>query len=356
MAATLGLILGVLTWNQSRLYADPRILYEETLRRNPSAWLAHLNLGFLANQDPLQGKAVAMEHYRAALAINPDEPQVHANLGTAEMEMGLYDDALKEDQTAVRLAPGYSEAWLNMGTDLQHLGRYQEAEAAYRDALRTKPGLAVTHYDLGVALTHLNRRDEALSEVREALRIQPDYAEALRLKTDLTSAGENGQIPGHIARSPDAEAHASLGEKLLQSGQLDESAAQFREALRLEPDAAAVQGMLGYALWLQGRAPEAERELRQASRALPQDAGIHINLGNALQSLGRLNEAVAEYTTALQLDSGSARAELLNDLGVTLAKLGRMNEAVTKFREALSVNPSLSSAQANLAKALHTAN
>lgn len=354
-ALTFGLILGVLTIHQSRLYADPVTLYEETLRRNPSAWLAHLNLGFLANQDPSQGNAVAMAHYRAALAINPDEPQVHANLGTAEMEMGLYDDALKEHQTAVRLAPGYSEAYLNMGTDLLNLGRYQEAEAAYRSALAIKPGLAVTHFDLGLALTYLGRRGEALTEVKEALSIQPDYAEASRLQRDLISAGENGQLPGQIAHSPDAEAHATLGEKLIQTGHLDESAAEFREALRLEPDAAAVRGMLGYVLWRQGSASEAERELRQASRALPQDAGIHINLGNTLQALGRLDEAVAEYKVALQLDSEASRAELLNDLGVTLAKLGRMDEAVSEFREALKVNPSLGSAQANLTKALQGA-
>jgi tetratricopeptide (TPR) repeat protein len=66
----------------------------------------------LANQNPLEGKAAAIAHYWAALAINPDEPQVHTNLGTALMEMGLYEDALKEFQTAVRLAPGYGEAYL----------------------------------------------------------------------------------------------------------------------------------------------------------------------------------------------------------------------------------------------------
>jgi tetratricopeptide (TPR) repeat protein len=354
-ALTLGLILSVLTWNQSKLYAAPRVLYEETLRRNPSAWLAHLNLGFLANQDPSEGKAAAIAHYRAALAINPDEAQVHTNLGTAWMETGLYDDALNEFQTAVRLAPGYSEAYLNTGTDLQHLGRYQEAEAAYREALAIKPGLAPAHYDLGVVLKYLGRREEALSEVKEALRIQPDYTEARRLQRDLGRPGENGQLPGQIggpiALSPEAETHANLGEKLIETGHLDESAAEFREALRLDPDAAEVQGKLGYVLWRLGRAPEAERELRQASRALPQDAAIRINLGNALQAQGRLDEAVAEYTTALQLDAGPSRAELLNDLGVALAKLGRMNEAVSNFREAVRLNPSLSSAQANLEKA-----
>jgi Flp pilus assembly protein TadD len=113
--------------------------------------------------------------------------------------------------------------------------------------------------------------------------------------------------------------------------------------------------MLGDVLWRLGRAPEAERELRQASRTLPRDAGIRGSLGNALQALGRLDEAVAEYTVALQIEQGPSRAELLNDLGVALAKLGRMDEAVSKFREAVRLNPSLSTAQANLAKALHGA-
>jgi tetratricopeptide (TPR) repeat protein len=353
VALSLGLILAVLTWNQSKLYADPRVLYEETLRRNPSAWLAHLNLGFLAERDPSQGNAVAIEHYQAALAINPDEAQVHSNLGTIWMEMGRYDDALKEHQTAVRLAPGYSEAYLNMGVDLQHLGRYPDAEAALRNALAIKPGLAAAHYDLGVVLTYTGRREEALSQVNEALAIQSDYPDASRLKQDLVNG--NGAGTGHAPLSAEAKTHADLGEKLAQSGQLEKSVAELREALRIDPDAAAVRGLLGYVLWQMGRALEAERELRQSSHALPNDAGIHVNLGNALQSLGRLDEAVAEYTAALQLENGPIRAELLNDLGIALAKLGRMDEAVSRFREAVRINPSLSSAQANLAKALQSA-
>lgn len=192
--------------------------------------------------------------------------------------------------------------------------------------------------------------------MKEALRIQPDCPEAQRLQQDLASSDGHGRPADQIALAPEAETHARMGEKLMQAGQFDEAAAQFREALRIQPDAAEVRGLLGAALWNTGHPPEAERELSQASRALPGDAGIHANLGNALQSLGRLDEALAEYTTALQFEQGPFRAEMLNGLGVALAKLGRMDEAVSKFREAVRLNPSLSSAQANLAKALHGGN
>jgi hypothetical protein len=36
-----------MTWRQSGIYKDAETLYRETLRRNPSSWLAHNNLGFL---------------------------------------------------------------------------------------------------------------------------------------------------------------------------------------------------------------------------------------------------------------------------------------------------------------------
>jgi len=347
-ALLVGFVLAAMTWQQSRLYADARGLYEETLRRNPSAWLMHLNLGWLAGQE--RALAAAVAHYQAALAINPDEPQVHQNLGTTWMEMGRYEDALKEHQAAVRLAPGYAEAHLNLGVDLQNLGRYQEAESEYRTALDIKRELPQAHYNLGVLLAHLGRRDEAIAQANEALRLQSNYAEAQRFLRDLSSAGRNARSPGQPA--PDSKTHADAGVALAQAGRFDEAAEEFREALRLDPAAALVRGNLGYALLKAGREAEAERELREASRALPGAAAIRGNLGNALQALGRLDEAIAEFNLALELEYGPARPKILNDLGVALARLGRLNEAVSSFREAVRLDPSLNEAQANLAKAL----
>ncbi len=142
VAVAIGLALGILTWHQSGQYADARGLYLETLRRNPQAWLMHLNLGAMADHRSGDGLREAEAHYQKALAIYPDEPQVHNNLGSTWLEMGRYEDALRELQTAVRRAPGYAEAYLNLGAVLQHLGRYDEAVSAYLTALDIKPELA----------------------------------------------------------------------------------------------------------------------------------------------------------------------------------------------------------------------
>jgi len=73
----------------------------------------------------------------------------------------------------------------------------------------------------------------------------------------------------------------------------------------MEPDAAAVRGMLGYVLLAPGtRAGSGRRTAPSLARA-PGDARIHVNLGNALpkRSVGwtRLSQ---KYTIALQLENG----------------------------------------------------
>ena len=51
-SSVLVLVLGVLTWRQSRMYRDIETLYRETLARNPASWMAHNNLGVLLAEMP----------------------------------------------------------------------------------------------------------------------------------------------------------------------------------------------------------------------------------------------------------------------------------------------------------------
>ncbi|MGA8146973.1 MAG: hypothetical protein WB870_05270, partial [Gallionellaceae bacterium] len=46
VAAVLLLALGVLTWQQCKMYTDVETLWRTTLDRNPACWMAHNNLGF----------------------------------------------------------------------------------------------------------------------------------------------------------------------------------------------------------------------------------------------------------------------------------------------------------------------
>lgn len=244
-------ILGALSWRQSRIYTDDETLYRETLARNPESWMAHHNLAKAVAESP-GGLPEAIEHYEAALRINPDFAEGHNNLGNALAQIpGRQDDAVRELETAVRLDPGYANAHYNLGLLLSKTGHLPEAIAQFRAALRANPNLAEAHNNLAIALSQTATGfPEAIAEYHAALRLNPDFA----------AAREN------------------LANVLVQSGRLDEAIAEYQAALQLEPANAEAHNNLGYALAQAGRTNDAIAEFETALRINPAYAAARANL------------------------------------------------------------------------------
>ena len=85
-------VLAVLSWRQSRMYADVETLYRTTIDRNPDCWMAHNNLGTVLAGRGQVDEAIA--HYRKALEIKPDYAEAHNNLGLALAGRGQVDEAI----------------------------------------------------------------------------------------------------------------------------------------------------------------------------------------------------------------------------------------------------------------------
>ncbi len=265
----LGLLPGILTWNQSRQYIDAEALYRTTLGRNPACWLAHINLGILElNGAP----AEAETHFKEALRLKPDLAEAHINLGilAAHGNIQAAEEHLRE---ALRLKPDSAEARNNLGFVLQSAGRFDEAEAQLKEALRLNPEYADAHYNLGNALLGRNRFEEAVVQYEGALKLVGDSAEAY-----------NG-----------------LGYALQHLDRLDEAAKCFQKALRLRPDYPDACYNLGNALHAMNRLEEAVAQYLEAGRLKPDFAEAFNNLGATLQGMGRMEEAATYYREALQL-------------------------------------------------------
>jgi tetratricopeptide (TPR) repeat protein len=80
----------------------------------------------------------------------------------------------------------------------------------------------------------------------------------------------------------------------------------------------------------------------------PNYAEAHNNLGNALLQKGQLDDAVAQYQTALAIDSNYAEAHY--NLGNALVQKKQLDSAITQFQEALRLKPGFSPAQDYLDK------
>ncbi len=331
-------------------------LLREAQRRHPNDfWINEDLFSFLHALQP-SPQEDAIRFATAAVALRPQSPGAHNNLGIALKGKGRLDEASAEYREAIRLQNDFAEAHDNLGIVLKDKGQLNEAIAEFREAIRIKKNFAEPHNNLGVALKNKGRLDEAIAEYREAIRIKNDYALA---HNNLGTALQNqGWLDEAIAEFREAirikkdfaGAHGNLGSALRDKGQLDEAIAEYREAIRIEKDDAEAHFNLGLALENKGQLDEAIAEDREAIRIKKDFALAHYTLGNALRGKGRLDEAIAEYREAIRLKQDLAEAH--NNLGAAESMKGRLDEAIAEFREAIRIKKENAEAHNNLGNAL----
>jgi tetratricopeptide (TPR) repeat protein len=175
--------LGVLTFQQSRMYADMLTFYATTLARNRGAWMAHNNLGNMLRD---AGKLdAARMHFEAALQARPDLVKVHNNLANVLREQRHLEEAEKHYRAALALKPDYAEALNNLGSLVRQRGRHAEAIPLLLRALQIDPLYTDARNNLGMALRDAGRLHEALAQFERLVRESPRMAPA-RLNLALT--------------------------------------------------------------------------------------------------------------------------------------------------------------------------
>ena len=170
------LVLGLLTWRQSLMYADAETLWRTTIARNPDAWMAYDNLGIiLSRRGDVDG---AMALFQKTLAIRPDDALARNNLGLVLCQKGRMDEGIVEFQKALSILPGNAVFRNNLGKAFLAKGQQREAMIQFQKVLENNPLNPKANYYLGIALFQTGRVDEAMAHFQKALESQPDFAEA----------------------------------------------------------------------------------------------------------------------------------------------------------------------------------
>jgi len=171
----------------------------------------------------------------------------------------------------------------------------------------------------------------------------------LNLGAALEAKGESGKSLGLWANGEamfrnavavtknNPTAHLNLGAALQSKGKTDEALAEYREALRLDPQMFEAANDVGKLLFDQGRPAEALDYCLTAVRLKPDRATLHNNLGLTLEELGRFDEARAQFEEAARLDETYAIPRF--QTGRTLLKQGRDAEALPELFAALEIEP-----------------
>ena len=187
------LVLGLLTWRQSLMYADAETLWRTTIARSPDAWMAYDNLGIILSRKGEVDEAMAL--FQKTLAVRPDDALARNNLGLVLCQKGRMDEAIEQFQKALAVLPDNALVRNNLGKAFLANGQQHEAMIQFQKILKNNPLNPKANYYLGIVIFQTGRVDEAIAHFQKALESQPDFADA------RNSLGNAAWL---LATSPDA--------------------------------------------------------------------------------------------------------------------------------------------------------
>jgi superkiller protein 3 len=136
----------------------------------------HLGLVLLAVTPPEREEAVRF--LTAAVALRPESPGAHYNLGLALAGKGQVDEAIACYKKAIELDPKDTSAHINLGLALYDKGRLDEAIACFNKAIALDPKYALAYNNLADILANAadpKLRDpvQAVAEAKKAIELDP---------------------------------------------------------------------------------------------------------------------------------------------------------------------------------------
>ncbi len=170
--AALACLLGILSFQQAKVYTDSETLWKHNREGNPTCWAVHNNLGaaLSAKAESLLEEAAKLEQFG-----RPEGASETRQLATRSFE-----EAIPAYEEAHRLKPDFDLIVLNIGKAYQNLGRIEEASATYRRALEINPQSSQAYFKLGrLYLDVLKQVDDAERFFLKAVELDPRGVEAL---------------------------------------------------------------------------------------------------------------------------------------------------------------------------------
>ena len=355
-AAVLLPLLALLTWKQSAMYADIETLWRITVARDPEAFLAYNNLGYLRLEKGRVNEAIS--YFNKSLEINPNFSEPENNLGDALVRIGKTDEGMRHFRRAAELDPDSPASYYNLGNAWLENGHPEEAMEQFRKALRIYPGFAKAQNNLGSAFLRLGQTNEAFYCFQKAVKDDPHLPEAHNNFGNLLLM--RGQITDAIGQYRDAfedrldfpEAFNNLTRLLIAQGKPGEAIVYYQQALRFN-ETADLHNDLGNLLVRQNRLDEAINHYESAVKLKPENGEFHYNLAVVLALRNRLDAAVAQFQRALELMPQSAQTHYR--LALALQSQKHFGAAIAHFEKAIELNPKYALAQNNLAWLLATA-
>ncbi len=253
--------------------------FRQCIRLSPAVLQYHLNLGNTLNR--LRQFREAESVLAAALALAPDDVEVHAALATAFAGLGRLAELIQRYQADRTGDIGLLRA---VCAALLQGGHFEAAEGLARDLAAARPGDVDAGLLLAACLEKSGKPAEAADVLFAILKQNPQHeAAALRFGAVEAAQGHYERAAGIyetvLRLAPgNLEATAQLGAMRLNMGQASEAIALYRRVLEKDPQCAEALRWLGLAHLRCCSLEEALESFRASLAADPAQTLIRSNL------------------------------------------------------------------------------
>ena len=249
----------------------------------------------LAGEAGANNNAAKQKGYLDQLvAAYPNDERAHFALGGYHFGQQEYAQAIGHYKMATELAPSYSPAYNILGYAYRQAVDYPNAEQAFQKYIELIPGDPNPYDSYGELLLKMGRFDDSIAQYRKALALDPNFlASHQGIAAGLMYQGKADQAAAELQ---------AITTKARNDG--ERRLALFAQTI-LEVD----RGNMDQALAL----VDQQYTLGETSKDLPAMAGDLQLKGNILLEMGRVADAKEQYERALKMTAESTLSQEIKD-------------------------------------------
>jgi len=290
-----------------------------------NAYFIYYNKALAAEK--LGNNDYALENYKRALAMAPNDSEACAAVGNVLIKLGRYEDALYSFDQAIHLNPNNSTYYHNKAVAYYNLGEFSKAITTSKKALQINPFNAETYRNLSIF--HLRIARNNLSQ-----NTKDDKTVSLQ-ETDFQYAADAAEES--IRLNPEnADSYHYLAQSLTKLGRYEDALGIYEKIIAQNPRERTAHINKAVMLTRVHRYQEALRALQQAEDTKNSDivnGNIWYNRGIALVNLGKYKDAEEAFEKAIEFNEEDSRAH--NGLAVTLGKQRKYKQAIVASWDAI---------------------
>ena len=273
-------------------------------KTDPDNAVAHYQFGLALDQ--LGNASRAETEWRETVRLRPDIVEAHRALAAAAMHDNDAAFLSQEADQIIALAPAAPDGYLLRAVAEYDRKQYTAAEQYIKTSIDKEPNNPPAYVELGSVRLAEGRSADAQKSFQQALDLDPNSADAISglMNVDLAEKQPDkaiATIKAQLAKYPgNPDFHVMLG-MLLKDQKKDFSGAEaeFKEALKLNPNDAGAYLKLGTLQNERGATDDAVQTYVEAAKHNPKEVGFFLLAGGIYEDKKDWDHAKQMYQKVL---------------------------------------------------------